>query len=333
MNITINFDNFNDGLEDGVRIYRATAPIIDNALPAPLATLPPGTKQYVDATAVRGTLYYYRFAAFKGTDELISPNKCVKAIAPEDTGPGPKILKMGDWDLGYFGFCTSAEFMTYGSLSGALGIATGTESADVGWLKVAYKGKVLFIARGGLRYSIVYNDLYQAGAVFGTNNNGLVVPTGATATNQYRPLNVGDFTFTPRLLKGAATGTALPGNRFIRPAVKPASCEYDDIMGMFASGGVFTNDPNAALFGRMDEVLFPSMAAATYRLDMTAPLAGWDARYYFCRGNGGPSMVVDMGTVTQRNVGDLLPAYADYPDSGRKNTVYPVWRPVLEMAM
>jgi hypothetical protein len=332
MNITINFDNFNDGLEEGVRIYRATAPIANNALPAPLATLPAGTKQYIDTTAVRGTLYYYRFAAFKGTDELISPNKCVKAIAPEDTGPGPKILKMGDWDLGYFGYCTSTEFMTYGSLCGALGIATGTEVADVGWLKVAYKGKVLFIARSGIRHSVNYNELYQAGAVFGTNDNGAVVPTGATATNQYRPVNVGDFTFTPRLLKGAAAGSVLPANRFLKLPVKPASCEYDDIMGMFAVGGMFTNDPNAAMFGRMDEVLFPAMTAGSYRIDMTMSLAGWDARYVVCRGNG-LSMVVDMGSVTVRNVADLLPGYADYPDSGRKSTMYHVWRPVLEMAM
>jgi hypothetical protein len=330
MNIAINFDNFNDGTEEGVYIYRATAPIPDNALPAPLATLPPGAKQYIDTTAVRGTKYYYRFGVFKGTDVLASPNKTILAVAPEDTGPGPKVITMGDWDLGFFGYCPSADFISYGTLTGLLGVTAGTASFEYGWWKVAYKGKVLFVARSGIRHSLTYNDVYAAGAVFGTNDNGVVVPTGATPVNQYRPLTVGEFTVIPRLLKGSSEGKAFPAS-VLYPTAKIDSNEYDDILGRFALSGAFVADPAACAFGRADWMMVTAPHSNS-RAEFTASLAGWTAASCLLRGLGKNTMAWQVparaaGAVNTADFGSM--AYPGLQVYGFTTA----WRPVLELAM
>jgi hypothetical protein len=55
MDITINFDNYNAGVDDGVKVYRSDSAILSASLPAPLATLPSGATQYIDTTAVAST--------------------------------------------------------------------------------------------------------------------------------------------------------------------------------------------------------------------------------------------------------------------------------------
>lgn len=258
MNLTLNFENYNRGMEDGVRVYRATTPIADASLPAPLATLPSGATQYVDDTVVRGSKYYYRFGIFKGTDEMLSPNRAVRAVSPVDTGPGPQKLAMGDWDLGYFGITRSVDFISYNNLALFLGFPTTGNAADIDWLKVAYKGKVLYISRNIIRLSVSYATLYNAGAVFGTNDNGAAVPTGSTPTNQYKPLVVkSDYTLLPRILKGVADGAVMPppAPGLTSPAL--AQNEYDDIIGPFINTAKYPGDITKGIFGRNDSEMFP----------------------------------------------------------------------------
>lgn len=332
MNITITFDNFNGGLEEGIRVYRDNAPIADGALPAPLASLPPGTTQYLDGTAVRGSKYYYRFGVFSGTDELISPNKAVLAVAPNDTGPGPNTIVAGDWDLGYFGYCKSADFLSYGALFGLLGIAAGGSAAltDVGWIKVAYKGKVLYIARSTARYAQTFNSLYQAGAVYGTNDNGPVVPTGAVATNQYKPQTVGAYTFIPRILKGMPDSSALPASKADKDAVQLASHEFDDIMGMFFDAPRSNSDTKYGLFGRLDEIAY--LFSSSWMMEWVQSQVGWAPGQAVGRGVRPGNVynvrlatisvttpALDYGTITYPGVGNV--------------TFYPSWRPVMELVM
>lgn len=58
--------------EDEFRIYRSTAPIDPDNLPAPLATLPPDTEVYDDGDAADGTNYYYAVGALKDGGEALS---------------------------------------------------------------------------------------------------------------------------------------------------------------------------------------------------------------------------------------------------------------------
>lgn len=61
-----------NSIEEGHRVYRSTSPIDPHALPAPLATLPAGSTEYVDSTAAPSTTYYYRVSAFLLTHEQVA---------------------------------------------------------------------------------------------------------------------------------------------------------------------------------------------------------------------------------------------------------------------
>lgn len=72
VNITWEDPNNN---EDGVRIYRGTAPLDLDNLPVPLAdNLPADTTTYSDTTAAAATTYYYVVACFKGDFENPAEN-------------------------------------------------------------------------------------------------------------------------------------------------------------------------------------------------------------------------------------------------------------------
>lgn len=331
MSFTINFDNYNGGAEEGVRVYRSETPIVDGALPAPLATLPPSSTTFVDETAVRGAKYYYRFGLFQGTDELISPNKAFLVAAPEDTGPGPQQLVMGDWDLGLFGFVKSADFVSPGGLVGLLGITEGTTTTlDNGWMKVAYKGKVLFISRGAVKVAISFNHLYNAGVVYGTNDNGPVVPSGQTPTNQYRPQTIAGYTFVPRLLKGQPDGSAFPAVKPDATAVQAASHEYEDILSQFINSPRSTSDLSYGRFARNDVVHLPGTSSYSHS-EHVQQQAGWDVTKIITRGQ----RLNDNITPRLTTIFQPLPTTtnASFANGGGTYSIYLCWRPVLELVI
>jgi hypothetical protein len=341
MNLTINWNNYNGALEDGVNVYRDTNPIPDTPLPAPLASLAAGSNTYVDTTAVRGTKYYYRMGSVKGSDVLLTKNIVVKAVAPADTGPGPQVLQAGDWDLGYFGIAKSSDLITYASLTAAVGVTTGTVGpADKDWVKMAYKGKVLFIARGILRYGIPYNTLYQLGLIYGTNDNGLVTPSGITATNQYKPLVIGGFTVLPRILQGMpASQSGIPAtsnnNSLLTAAL--ASNEWDDIMGAIVSttGAYSPRFVGDKLYGSLTNLrdefgAYVSNVAISDLCQQWAGLANTSAPWRGGRVNSAgagwnPGCAGSIVTNSTTLTGTM--------NAAAGLTIYPAWRPVLELVL
>jgi hypothetical protein len=333
MDITIKFDNYNGGSEEGVRVYRSDTPIDSAALPEPLATLPPGATQYVDATAVRGNKYYYRFGVFLGGDEVLTKNRLILAVAPVDTGPGPQILVAGDWDLGLFGFCTSANFISYGGLVSALGLEVGTAATDFGWMKMAYKGKVIFVPRSVLRDTVSYNQIYQAGAVFGTNDNGPVVPTGAVPTNQFKLQDISGFSFIPRLMKGTADGAALPTGKLNPDATIPAVNEYDDIMGALMMSKRHNADTTYGLFARIDETVCRQLQSGAGIHDLCQQMASYNnAGLAVARGGRRYSDEPRVATIAQVPVGNASGTVAT-SGTFTSSMVYSGWRPILELVM
>jgi hypothetical protein len=207
MPITINWVNRNNDF-DGVRVYRSTTPFAVNALPTPIATVPPGTNQYVDNDAVLHQLYYYRFGVFKGTDEMVS-NQRALSNTPY-TGPGPSAIRLGDWDRGFFGEIPNSEMFTASALSTLLGFTAGTVGNDTTpWLKFAERGKVLFTPRGALRYNVSWENIYQAGLVYGVDDPGLHPSPSTSPVNQLRKVVKGDAEFIVRLFRGSNDPTAL----------------------------------------------------------------------------------------------------------------------------
>ena len=84
--------------------------------------------------------------------------------------PGPLYLSHGDMGAGYFGRYTG--IYTGSQLSSAAGVSIGSglfySSSNTEWLKFAFDGKILFLAQKPIRYALSWNDLNNAGCVYGT---------------------------------------------------------------------------------------------------------------------------------------------------------------------
>jgi hypothetical protein len=113
------------------------------------------------------------------------------------------MLVKGTETIGYFGEVSSAELMTYTAFKAALSASlAGTDLADKGWFKFMYNRKVLFISKGCIASGLSWQQIYQAGGIYGFDGTG-AYPSG-TATNQYKPVTVtGSRTWSliPRSLK------------------------------------------------------------------------------------------------------------------------------------
>jgi hypothetical protein len=117
-------------------------------------------------------------------------------------GPGPQELQSGDWQAGYFGEVSAAEFYTGDRLALELGVTEGTlQNSEAGWLKFASKGKVLFIAKQSFMHSVTWDHLYARGIVYGVDGGG-ANPRG-TPTNQLTTVEHGGSAFAVRLMTGA----------------------------------------------------------------------------------------------------------------------------------
>lgn len=86
-----------------------------------------------------------------------------------DLGPGPSKLIGGDMDAGFFGVVPASELYTGAEISSACGISQGTlQFNDVGWLKFAIDGKIIFKSQKPYRHSINWDHIDSVGAVKGT---------------------------------------------------------------------------------------------------------------------------------------------------------------------
>lgn len=201
MSITFKWIDLNAAPSE-FRIYRSTSRIADGALPAPLATVAGNVFQYVDKTALRNVLYYYRVGSMVDGIEVLSPNQPLMFLP--DSGPGPQKLLRGNYEAGYFGsipleeLVTGVDFATYYGLTWQV----VTSNAPTKWLKFISKGKVLFFPDyNGLLQSVTPNQVYQAGLMYGTNDAAVisdVMRTPNGVVNQVRPYRKGDWTFIPR---------------------------------------------------------------------------------------------------------------------------------------
>jgi len=124
-----------------------------------------------------------------------------------ESGPGSKRLKFGTPELGYFGEVSAAElFDGYEVLSWPEKDVGGTDNKLQGlsWFKFVRNGKFIFIAKAPIRYGMTWNDLYNAGMVYGTRGKGLYpVGTGVEQLNpQYKMEGSRKWWLKPRLVRG-----------------------------------------------------------------------------------------------------------------------------------
>jgi hypothetical protein len=143
-----------------------------------------------------------------------------------DWGPGDDydaMVAAGNYDsttdTGYMGLVTSADLTDGPTLASDIGLSAGTAfNNDAGWLKF-YVGpaadcnkdgvaKVLFIAKETIRNNLSWDDIYLAGAVYGTGDNGTASASTGTTATQDAQVTYGSTTYKVRLLTGSATDPA-----------------------------------------------------------------------------------------------------------------------------
>jgi hypothetical protein len=132
-----------------------------------------------------------------------------KTIYINNSGPGPKALIGGDETLGYFGEVTDTQLFGISQVAGAAGLYQGDDNSGLTqganhWLKFIWNGKIIYIAKRPFRTNISWADLYAAGLVYGTRDNGKY-PL-ATPKHQFiqMPKYEGEklWVLKPRLVKG-----------------------------------------------------------------------------------------------------------------------------------
>lgn len=93
--------------------------------------------------------------------------------------PGRKHLLAGDRDAGFFGFVEASDFITGSALATALTLSAGNSiNSDSLWIKYMWRGRVCFTPLKPHRRSITWDDIYAAGAVYASGDEGLLPPAG-----------------------------------------------------------------------------------------------------------------------------------------------------------
>ena len=106
----------------------------------------------------------------------------------DDSGsPGNPMLIAGNMEQGYFGVVPSSQLITGDALASMVGISSGTSQfSSEGWLKFAYQGKIQFVAKKPIRYSISWDSINSANCVYGD-----------------KTITIGGLTYKVRLMRGA----------------------------------------------------------------------------------------------------------------------------------
>jgi hypothetical protein len=102
---------------------------------------------------------------------------------PDDTSgsPGSEFLIAGTMEEGFFGEVLASELITGDALASECGISQGTSQFSTEpWLKFAYKGEILFVAKKPIRHSISWNAINTAKCVYGDSGDKTVVIDGKT---------------------------------------------------------------------------------------------------------------------------------------------------------
>lgn len=98
--------------------------------------------------------------------------------------PGNKTLLAGDRGAGFLGFVQASELITGSKVALDIGLSAGTLINDnTPWIKYIWKGKICYTPVKPIRHSATWDNIYNAGAVYGTGDEGLLPPTGRLGTN------------------------------------------------------------------------------------------------------------------------------------------------------
>lgn len=309
MAVTLNWGAANAALAESINIYRSTTPIDVANPPAALANIAGNLSSYQDTTAVRNTLYYYMVGHVRLGQELMSPVLTYGHYP--DSGPGPQSLIRGDWTLGYFGTCTPAQMFTPTTLNAQVPIP-GTLASDASitaWHKFIRKGKILFIPNSFFTSAVQPYQLYNAGLLFGTNDNGSFPFTISSTTlngytapaNQYKVATQGAYQFIVRTIKASDK----PTSSYVALATEVFPSEWIDLLTRLG------NTNNAA-----------SPQDKWNDLAGNAGFVGWTQHF----STTGAGYLINLTTTTNLDAANSLNVASGYNNTSS-------WLPVLELIL
>lgn len=213
-------------------IYRNETDVPNDQLGTAIGSVPDGTTEFIDDTAVFGKTYYYVFATVGGGQTLYS--RSLKIVAQYTNGPGPQTLISGDQGLGYFGSINAIDFFSQQEIVAVMGLSYSGSTPLPVWDKWIRNGKILYVPRCVIYPTISYGYLYSKGVVFGTNDNGPAWASAATTgvpTNQFKTVEKGYFRFIVR----CPTGYDDRNNptRVVPDAATPGDRKFSEIADIF----------------------------------------------------------------------------------------------------
>lgn len=224
----LNWTNPNGATAITTNIYRDVVPINRASLGTPIVSLTAQETSYKDTGVTRGTTYYYVFETISASDRTVSQN--YQIVATPRRGPGSNTLQVGDYNYGYFGWLYSANFINITALRAAINFQTGTTLVvSPKWHKYARNGKVIYVPEQLIANNVSWTSLYNAGLVFGSNDNG---PYNAGSNvNQNMQVTIGADVFRVRLMRGYNDDySTFPPTTNIAEPTNAFTCEYDDFI-------------------------------------------------------------------------------------------------------
>lgn len=196
MGIKLAWDDQSTSQLDAIEIYRGTSPIELTSPGTPLVSLPPSATQYEDMTVKNKSLYYYRIAGVKGTERGFGENQLAGYFS--ETGPGREYPIRGDWNAGFMDYISSTQFITGADLMAKLpGFVYGSVGSPSLWWKMCYQGKVLYLPNSAV-VSASWNELYNAGLIYGTDDFGNSPAGVPGSVNQKRIVDINGLQYLVR---------------------------------------------------------------------------------------------------------------------------------------
>lgn len=232
---------------------------------------------------------------------VMNANRVVWQKIDDLTGsPGPKALRGGNLQAGFFGEVLASNFITGDELARRIGLTAGTSQySNEPWLKFVYLGKIEFVAKKPFRHSIAWDDINAVGAVFGDKR-----------------ININGKTYKVRLMKGKTEGKQSDQSAY-KGTINHGS-EWNKLMLP-----IHANAPSNW----------------RYKDNVNSPTEKWSVGYmdadlmtYFDAGNGSYSLCQEYGESSSYRL------HRGYIGVSSSNSTYPSnsdtthgWRPILEL--
>lgn len=244
MGITIKWDDQTDQALDAVEIYRSTTKIDENNPGQPIASLPGDAVLYEDTGVLVGNTYHYRVALVKGQNRVFGAEQTQGYYS--NLGPGPQKVIRGDWVAGFFGEYLPVDFVTHADVANKIkaavknttGISFSTSTGG-NWYKFVYKGKILYIPSVQLLTSNNWQNGYNAGFIYGSDDFGKTPDGDAGNVNQQTIIEINGDQYLVRSIRLSDK----PTTHYLTDPVEFFDSEWKATYARLRADGTALTDP------------------------------------------------------------------------------------------